>query len=103
MPSTSIAPIGYLDPQQVSAILRLQQIGQAIARNNQQLLTQRRINSAADDPAGLILASNLRSELGVLTATSAGLTQATSLVDTAASAAGQIVSQLNQAQSLALA
>jgi len=98
--SLSITPIGILAPQQVSALMQLQKIGQAIANGLQQLATQTRINSAADDPAGLMLASSLQSELTSLNATASGLTQASALVGTAANAAGQIVSQLNQAESL---
>lgn len=99
----SISTLSSLAPQQLSAILQLQQIGQTMARENQQLATQQLINSAADNPSGLVLVSNLQNELSTLNATSTGLTQATSLVNTAAGAAGQIAGQLSQAQTLALA
>lgn len=99
----SIGSFASLDPQQVSALFQLQQIGQAIAQENQQLASQKKINSAADNPSGSVAVSNLQNELNTLAATSGDLTQATSLVDTAANTAGQIVSQLTQAQTLASA
>lgn len=101
--SLFIRPVGSLAPQQLSAILQLQTIGQAIANATEQLATEQRINSAADDPAGSMLVSSLNSELAALNATAGGLTQDSALVDTAASAAGQIASQLTQAASLATA
>lgn len=103
MSLSSVSSLSNLVPQQVAAIFQLQQLGQAIAKNTLQLATQKRINSAADDPAGFVLASSLQLELSTLTATLSGLAQATSLVGTAASTAGQIVSQLTQAKSLAQA
>jgi flagellin len=98
-----LSSISLLDPQQVAAITRLQQIGRAIAQNNERLTTLRRINSASDDPAGLVSASRLESELGVLDATSRDLARATSLIETASTAAGGIVTQLSQARTIALA
>lgn len=99
----SINSLYSLAPQQLSAIFQLQQLGQTIANETLQLATQKRINSAADDPAGLVMVSNLQSSLSALAATSTGLAQATSLVGAAASAAGQIATQLTQAQTLAQA
>lgn len=98
-----LSSIALLDAQQVAAITRLQQIGKAIAENNKRLTTLRRINSASDDPAGLVSASRLETELATLETTSRDLARASSLVETASSAAGKVVDQLNQARAVALA
>lgn len=101
--ATTISSIGLLDPQQLTAITRLSQIGKAIAENNKRISTLRRINSASDDPAGLVSMTRLEGELSALSASSTGLTRANSLIDTAADAAGKIVDQLTEARTLALA
>jgi len=103
MSLNSVTPLWYLAPQQMAAIFQLQQLSQAVANDTLQLATQKRINSAADDPAGFVLASSLQLEQSSLTSTLNDLAQSTSLVGAAASTAGQIVSQLDQAQTLALA
>lgn len=99
----SINSLGLLDPQQISSILRLRQIGLAISRNGERISTLKRINSAADDPAGLVTASRLQSQLDVLDVTSRGISRADSLIGTAADASARIVDQLIEARSLALA
>lgn len=97
-----IGAMGVLAPEQLSAVYRLQEIGRAIAQNNQRISTLKRINFASDDPAGMVTASRLESELEALDATSQNLSKATALVDTAATAAGQIVDSLAQARAVAL-
>ncbi|MBY0396876.1 MAG: flagellin, partial [Thermoleophilia bacterium] len=99
----ALSSINLLDPQQVAALNRLQRIGQAIAQNTERIQTLRRINSAKDDPAGLVSASRLEAELDTLEAVSTGLSRATAIVDTAATTAGKIADQLVEARSLALA
>lgn len=99
----SISSLSLLDSHQISTILRLRQIGQAIAKNTERISTLKRINSAADDPAGLITASRLQSQLDTLEVTSRGISRADSLVATAADASSQIVDQLIEARSLTLA
>lgn len=97
-----IGTLGSLAPEQLSAIYRLQQIGKAIAQNNLRISTMKRINSAADDPSGLVTAARLQNQLQVLDATADNLTQATSLVDTASATAGKIVDQLAAARAIVL-
>src|SRR5690606_21736352 len=55
-----IGGIGSLSSGQLSALFRIRQIGAAIEQNTQRLSTLKRINSAKDDPAGLISATLLR-------------------------------------------
>lgn len=100
---SGISALGMLDPQQVSAISRLQQIGRDLAQSSLRLSTQKRINSAADDPAGLVAAARLQNELDTLQTTTAGLTQAASLLNTADTNAGQILQQLQAARAAAFA
>lgn len=95
--------VSLLDPQQLGAVIRLQKVNDAIALNNLRISTQRRINSSKDDPAGLVAVANLQAEIDALDVTTKSLSRASSLLDSADAAAGQIVSQLGQARSLVLA
>ena len=95
--------VNLLDPQQLGALMRLQNIDDAIALNNLRISTQKRINSAKDDPSGLVAVQRLQSEVDALDVTTKSLSRASALLNSADAAAGKIVTQLTQARSLVLA
>jgi flagellin len=67
------------------------------------LATGRRINSASDDPAGLIASVSMDATLAVLDAESTANERAINVADTADGALGQISDMLGQAKSLVVA
>ncbi|MFQ5733066.1 MAG: flagellin [Planctomycetaceae bacterium] len=91
-----------LGSDQIRALNRLRAIGQALSKNTQRLSTLRRINSAADDPAGLVKATLLESELTAADATRKSLSRASAMLALADTTAGETVSQLQQARTLAI-
>lgn len=93
---------GSLSSQQIRAINRLNELSGAIAANSERLSTLKRINSASDDPAGLVAATKLEQELTAAEAASKNVTRASSIVNTADVAIGEIVTQLQEARSLIL-
>jgi flagellin len=100
MPGLSISSL--LDPSQVAAISRYRELGSEIAKNNQRISTLRRITSAADDPSGLVSANILKSQMDGLETLVSSLRRDSSLLDSAASTATEIVAQLQAARSLAV-
>ena len=98
----SISGINSLSSSQIRAINRLQELGTAIATNSQRLSTFKRINSAKDDPAGLVAATSLQRELTAAETASKNVTRASAIVSTADSSIGQIVDQLQEARTLIL-
>lgn len=101
MPGLSVASL--LDPSQLSAISRYRELGSEIAKNNQRISTLRRINSAADDPSGLVSAAILKQEMDGLESLVSSLRRGTSQLEAASSTAGEIISQLQAARSIASA
>lgn len=97
-----IGGIYSLTSGQLSALNRIRELGAAIAQNSERLTTLKRINSAKDDPAGLVRASLLQQELAAAEAASAGITRANALLSTADEAASEILTQLQSARTLAL-
>jgi flagellin-like hook-associated protein FlgL len=97
-----IGGIGGLGTDQLRALSRIAALGQAISANQKRLLTLKRINSAADDPAGSVQAALLRGELTVAEAAARSVTRASAMLSTADAAAGDILSQLQSAKTLAL-
>ncbi len=87
---------------QLRALRRLRELGQAISENTQRLSTLKRINSAKDDPKGLIHASMLERELSAAEATTNAIGRAQAQLSTADAAASEIVTQLQSARTLAL-
>ena len=98
-----IGSIFGLGTDQIRALNRLNELAQAISKSQQRLSTLRRINSAADDPSGLVQATLLETELKAAEEASEGLTRAGALLSTADTTAQEILTQLQQARSLALA
>lgn len=80
-----------------------QQNRAALNRSFHRLATGRRINSGADDPAGLIAANNLDATLAALEAETSANERAIHMSDTADAAIGQISDLLGQAKSRVLA
>lgn len=97
-----IGGIGSLATDQLRALSRIAELGQAISKNQQRLSTLKRINSAADDPAGLVAANLLPREITAAEAASSNVTRASAILNTADAAAGEIVEQLQNARTLAL-
>ena len=52
-----------LSSEQLGVLNRLRELSDAIAQNTKRLTTLKRINSAKDDPAGLVQASLLERDL----------------------------------------
>ncbi|MCH7987739.1 MAG: flagellin [Planctomycetes bacterium] len=100
---TRIGSLSSLGTDQLRAIRRITEIGKAISQNQLRLSTLKRINSAKDDPSGLVAASRLEQELTAAETASKSVTRASAILSTADSAIGEIVSQLQQARTLALA
>ena len=95
--------VSRLSSGQLTALNRLRELGDAIAQNTKRLSTLKRINSAKDDPAGLVQASWLERELVGAEAALGGITQANALLNTADTAASGIFAQLHRARGLVLA
>lgn len=74
-----------------------------LMRNFTNLSTGLRINSGADDPAGLIASENLRATLAHLEAESRSLERAQHVTSTADAALGEISDLANRAEELAVA
>ncbi len=66
------------------------------------LSTLKKINSSADDPAGMVIASRLQTELDSVAAVSSNVVRAKALLSTADTAASDIVGKLGAARVLAL-
>lgn len=97
-----IGGLARLGADQIRALNRLRRIGQAISVSTQRLSTLRRINSAKDDPAGLVASTLLESELTAAEATRKSLTRASAKLALADATAGETVDQLQQARTLVL-
>lgn len=97
-----IGGLGRLGADQLRALNRLREIGLAISQSTQRLSTLRRINSAKDDPAGLVSATLLESELIAAEAARKSIDRADSILSLADATAGDIVDQLQSARTLIL-
>jgi len=97
-----IGAIGQLGSAQLGILHALQRATQGLADSTERLATLKKINRSADDPAGLVQAQKLESDLKAIDAAQTNVTRATSLISTADAAASDIVSKLEDAQTLAL-
>lgn len=97
---TRIGSIGRLGTDQLRALNRIRELGRAITANKTRLSTLKRINSAKDDPSGLISATLLERELAATDAASKSVTRASAILSTADSTAGEILTSLQSARSL---
>jgi flagellin len=91
-----------LSSQQISVLNRLRELSDAIAQNTNRLTTLKRINSAKDDPAGLVQASLLERDLASAESALATIDRSDALLSTADSAAKSMLNQLQVARGLAL-
>lgn len=98
-----IGGIGNLKSAQYSAIRRINELTAAIAQNTERLSTLKRINSARDDPSGLVHATTLRQEITAADETISGIARANAILSTADGAALQVLTDLQSARALALA
>ena len=87
---------------QLRALQQLQELGKAISENNKRLSTLKRINSAKDDPKGLVHASELQQDITAADAAADAIGLARAQMNTADSAAAEVIAQLNAARTLAL-
>jgi flagellin len=97
-----MSTIRGISSAQLRAIHRITQLGQAIEQNTLRLSTLKRINSAKDDPSGLIQASLLESELAAAEKVQQGISRANGMLQTADATAGQIKDLLDEAKTLAI-
>ncbi|WP_237607404.1 flagellin N-terminal helical domain-containing protein [Roseimaritima sediminicola] len=79
---------------------RLQQSNNSLQESLTRLSTGLRINSGADDPAGLIASEALRSEIGGLNKAISNTKRASQIISTADSALGQVSSLLGDIRGL---
>jgi len=86
-----------------NALRNLAQISSALAISNQRLSSGYRLNSAADDPAGIIAVANFDQNLARIDAATRNGERINSLIDTADGAMAQIASLLGTIQTKALA
>ena len=68
----------------------------------ERISTGSRINSAADDPAGLVVSNGLRTQIGGISAQLANAVRLNSKISTASNAVGEQISLLQEARSLAV-
>jgi len=97
---TRIGSIGRLGTDQLRALNRIGQLGRAITQNKLRLSTLKRINSAKDDPSGLVSVSLLERELAATSAAAKSVTRASAILNTADSTAGEILTSLQSARTL---
>jgi flagellin len=92
---------GFYNSGMIRAMNSLSSISAQLAVSNQRLSTSKRVNSAADDPAGIIAASAMSADIAKLDAMTANGQRIGSMIDTADGAMGQITSLLGTIQSAA--
>lgn len=97
---TRIGSLGSVASDQLSALRRLSAIGRDIATNRQRIATLRKLNSAADDPAGLATVVRIDRETVESHVDTTRLSRSSGLVTAAESAASEIVDQLERARDL---
>ncbi|HLI48328.1 MAG TPA: flagellin, partial [Chthonomonas sp.] len=86
----------------LNALYNLNQVSDAVASSIQKLSSGLRINSAADDPAGLIISENLRAQVTGLNQAIANGQDATNLIKTADGALSEVSNLLNNIRQLAV-
>lgn len=85
-----------------AAIRSLHQAESDVARSSARLASGRRINSAADDPAGLAIADRLRAEVASLSRAQLNTSDGIGLAQVAQSGLSEIASLLSEARGLAV-
>ena len=85
-----------------AAIRYLHQAESDVARSSARLASGRRINSAADDPAGLAIADRFRAEVASLSRAQLNTSDGVGLAQVAQSGLSEIASLLSDARSLAV-
>lgn len=85
-----------------ATIRSLHQAGSDVARSSARLASGRRINSAADDPAGLAIADRFRAEVASLARAQLNTNDGIGLAQVAQSGLSEIASLLSEARALAV-
>lgn len=96
-----IGGVGQIGAASLQIIHQLANIGSQIDQSTLRLSTLKKINSAKDDPSGLVHAQELDTSLNAIQAALSGVTRAQGFVNTADSAASNIITQLQSARALA--
>ena len=87
----------------ISLVNNLTRIGAQLAVSNQRLSTGKRVNTAADDPSGIVAMANLENRLAQIEAVTQNGQRINSIIDTADGAMSQVASLLGTIQTKALA
>ncbi len=87
----------------LTALNNLAQIGTALKLSNQRLATGSKLNSAADDPSGIVAVSQFDQQIAQIEAATRNGERINSIIDTADGAAAQVSSLLGTIQTNALA
>lgn len=87
----------------INTLTNLTKLSAALALSNQRLATGYRVNSAADDPAGIIALSSFDRDMARIDAATRNGQRISSMVDTADGAMAQIASLLGTIQTKSLA
>ena len=91
------------NPASVSTLRHLSEAQQALAKSLERLSSGQRINSAADDPSGLVISENLRAEIAGVRQALANTEISMSVVQTAEGALGEVSNLLTGIRQLAVA
>ncbi len=86
----------------INALRNLSQTSNAVSKSIERLSSGLRINSAADDPAGLIISEGLRAQIGGLQQAISNTQDANNLIKTAEGGLSEINSLLNSVRQLAV-
>ncbi len=97
-----ISGTGSLSGLSLQLLRGLRSSTQAVDQTTERLSTLRKINRSSDNPAGMVAANLLESQLNSIHSTQSNVTRAQSLVNTADAAASDIVSKLESIRTLAL-
>jgi flagellin len=88
---------------QVRMINQWHRIQDAIDQSSLRLTTNRRVNSTADDPAGVVAIAKMRAELTAVQQTSANIEAAAAVTDSADATLAEVIEHLNTIRTNALA
>jgi flagellin len=97
-----INSLSGLSSSQLKSLRRLTEISKAMDESTTRLSTMKRINSAKDDPAGIVKVSLLQSHIADSQKASDNVSRANNMLDVAYGAGNEILGQLQEARSLAI-
>lgn len=97
-----VSSVGSLSGLSLQLLRGMKEATQAVDQSTQRLSTLRKLNRASDNPSGMVAASRLQSQLDTINAAQSNVTRAQALVNTADTAASDVVSKLETMRTLAL-